>query len=1132
MIRNRKILKVFAVFTAINMLVNIFAPTVSYALTSGPSQPEFSSFEPVATTNMVNEFTGDFTYNLPIIEIPGPHGSSYPMSLSYHSGVSPEEEASWVGYGWTLNAGAINRGLRGFPDDYRGNKVTYYNKTRPNWTITGGLGVSVEGFSLDVGKLSTKGGVSIGQSLRYNNYKGFGVNTNIGLSLGNGVISVGYNVSDGDGSFSLSLNPMKALNNSKDKNAKANNDKVINHKKLTKLKDINVSERLSSHLRNAAKQAVLSKKTILGSQYGIFSYNTTTYPSNVFAYKGTSINVSVGGMLTPTSVQVGVEANFFGNFTIQKNLNNQEDISTYGYLYSSEAISDEGKPTEDELNDPDGSYQGHGAMMDYILEKETPYNKRKKFLGVPFNNADMFALSGEGLGGGFRFYNKGIGQFRPNSKISRTKSFNVGAEFEVFVNNGGGTDIGMGFHKLIETDWDEGISSFKNAEDENEDEPVFLRFANDLGGSWEYKNIKNNDPNYKDDDPIRADVVRSGSHYDVSLNEIDAVMNDGERSQRSSFIDYTKNEDMLAEGNAGRHYKAYSKREDLNNFVNRSNTEIANEIGEFAITKEDGSAYIYGLPVYAKEEKRMSYGVSGATSEDGFFIYGESSKDGKTEVGQEMKSPYATAHLLTEIRTSDYIDREFDGPTLDDFGGYTRFNYTNKYGVSSSWYKWRLPYRGLTYNRNSLSDAMDDLGNESEGKKQIYYLKSVETKTHVAIFTTSEREDGRDAPTDAMSRNAAPGNHKLNKLDKIDLYTINDFQRDGAHLKRDSDGSPILKAGAVPIKTVHFRYAGYDGESASNELAKNVPNASGGHGKLTLKKVWFEYKGIQKAKISPYIFNYKYSRDPYPTRYQFIQNEYPDASLENPDYSKYAVNAWGNYRDAYLGMQRFSNMQTWVDQSSSVAYDPAAWQLKTIVLPTGGEIQVQYERKDYSYVQDQEAHAMISLQSVQRDPGGDKFYLNTADLGLSENEKDIMINLINRRYGPNSAKKKKIYFSFLYTMLGNNVPDLRSCNAEYINGYAQVLNAGKDANGVFIKLESADNGGYNTPRSVCKDFVMTQRAGKIEMSGNCDPSSSGFNPDTNADPKTIAKGLVKKLANYRMAQQGFTVCMQFNNQLS
>src|SRR5690242_6761720 len=127
-----KILRVTALFMAFNILTGIIAPTVSYALTAGPTSPEFSSFEPVATTDMVNVFTGDFTYNLPALDIPGPDGAGYSLSLAYHSGTSQEEESSWVGYGWILNPGAINRNMRGFPDDYNQAPIQYYNKTRPN----------------------------------------------------------------------------------------------------------------------------------------------------------------------------------------------------------------------------------------------------------------------------------------------------------------------------------------------------------------------------------------------------------------------------------------------------------------------------------------------------------------------------------------------------------------------------------------------------------------------------------------------------------------------------------------------------------------------------------------------------------------------------------------------------------------------------------------------------------------------------------------------------------------------------------------------------------------------------------------------------------------------------------------
>ncbi|MEL7145779.1 MAG: hypothetical protein AAFO69_05390, partial [Bacteroidota bacterium] len=101
-----------------NTICYIFGPTAALALTSGPTAPEYTSFEPVDTTDMVNLNTGDFNYNLPLLEVPGPAGG-YPLSLSYHAGIQPSEEASWVGLGWTLNPGAIARDVNGFPDDWK-----------------------------------------------------------------------------------------------------------------------------------------------------------------------------------------------------------------------------------------------------------------------------------------------------------------------------------------------------------------------------------------------------------------------------------------------------------------------------------------------------------------------------------------------------------------------------------------------------------------------------------------------------------------------------------------------------------------------------------------------------------------------------------------------------------------------------------------------------------------------------------------------------------------------------------------------------------------------------------------------------------------------------------------------------
>ncbi len=100
-------------------LVGVLSLTPVFSQTSGATAPEVTQFEPVDTTDMVNLSTGDFSYSIPVVSIPGAPGGSYPISLNYHAGVLYTQEASWVGLGWNLSPGQIARTVRGFPDDWK-----------------------------------------------------------------------------------------------------------------------------------------------------------------------------------------------------------------------------------------------------------------------------------------------------------------------------------------------------------------------------------------------------------------------------------------------------------------------------------------------------------------------------------------------------------------------------------------------------------------------------------------------------------------------------------------------------------------------------------------------------------------------------------------------------------------------------------------------------------------------------------------------------------------------------------------------------------------------------------------------------------------------------------------------------
>ncbi len=179
-----KIFRIHKQKTAI-FLLSVFLfqlyPQKAFALTGGPSQPEVEAFQPIGVSDMVDLFSGNFQYNLPLLDVDG-----YPLNLSYSGDVSPDAEASWVGLGWNLNTGAITRSMRGIPDEFNGKEhIVKQNNLLPDKTITIDMNTELEKFGSyketaspnDTTIRSTK--IKAGLSLNYNNYTGFSLSSDI-----------------------------------------------------------------------------------------------------------------------------------------------------------------------------------------------------------------------------------------------------------------------------------------------------------------------------------------------------------------------------------------------------------------------------------------------------------------------------------------------------------------------------------------------------------------------------------------------------------------------------------------------------------------------------------------------------------------------------------------------------------------------------------------------------------------------------------------------------------------------------------------------------------------------------------------------------------------------------------------
>ena len=155
---------------------------------------------------MVDVYSGDFTYNIPLLSVPGPNGG-YPINLAYHGGIGMDQESSWTGLGWNLNVGAMNRQLRGIPDDFDGDVIEKEMHLRDDWTFGmtvpgNALGQQPEheefiGIPLPFQDAPKSGFGSPNVQLYYNNYRGFGfrVMENAQLQLKGTTMATGVGLS-------------------------------------------------------------------------------------------------------------------------------------------------------------------------------------------------------------------------------------------------------------------------------------------------------------------------------------------------------------------------------------------------------------------------------------------------------------------------------------------------------------------------------------------------------------------------------------------------------------------------------------------------------------------------------------------------------------------------------------------------------------------------------------------------------------------------------------------------------------------------------------------------------------------------------------------------------------------------
>lgn len=1058
--------KSVSLFLAFLLIFEVSYPTQMLALTGGPSQPEVQSFEPIGTSDMVDLFSGDFNYNLPLMDVEG-----YPINIAYHSGVGMDQEASWVGLGWNINPGVINRNMRGLPDDFSGENITKEINIKPNktWGVAAELQIELFGYEGKGSNSGNSGSVNLGFSFgfNFNNYTGPSISQGINLALSAGS-SAGGSLNAGLGLTSssddgLTIQPSVGFSARVSKTESSTTSIGVNigtsFNSRAGLKQLSINASVSTQVNTSQTKAVT--KTSGGKSYevqeatgktgsasmggqiagGTFDFGTpTSNPmiTNSMKNYGLSGKFTLGGEIWGIHGKIGVSGFFSSQSLASKNLSNP----AYGYLYSENG--------QDKDN----------ALMDFNREKDGSFNENMACLPLTNYTFDTYSVMGQGIGGSYRPFRSDIGYvFDPAAYTT-----NDDASLTVELGFGGWVHVGT---NISVTDVNGNSGKWKS----NNNAVSKLRFSPKSKGT-DFENVYFKEANEKTVESDPAFYAAAGYDNPISpsinfSNKYEPVLNGFGPVKRKKRDKRTQN-------------MYFVKRSEYSDFavkpVNNTYAAPNHHIAEVTTLATDGARYVYGIAAYNKTQREVSFSVGSTNPATASSNLGSNNSEEATKglinyasnIDNTNTNPngadnffsrtttpaYAHSYLLTSVLSPDYIDADATrGPSDGDFGNYTRFAYKK---IED--YKWRTPFEKnkASYTEGLKSDMQDDKANYIYGEKELWYLDSVITKNYVAVFHTSDREDGVGVKDENGGYDAAKS-AQMKKLDSISLYS-----------KADLRANPT---NAMPIKRVHFEY--------DYTLCKGIPNIIGGiadntKGKLTLTKIFYTYQNSNKARLSPYKFTY---------------------SATNPDYNLKGYDRWGNFKpnnassigvkpsdvNSFVAGAMPASDYPYVEQDQITANNNAeAWSLEKIQLPSGGTIKVAYEADDYAYVQNKQAMQMFKIINDDDESdngkglktfltnGNDKFYFQ-----LQKDQNNNYITDINKYI----SGIDNLYFRFLVNIRHVFAYD----NLEYVSGYGKIKPSACSTNVVtglgcigFESVTLNDNGG-TTVNPIIKTAIQYAR---------------------------------------------------------
>jgi YD repeat-containing protein len=669
----------------------------SSALTGGPVQPEYGAFTPSNQEGMVDLLTGDFTYSIPLMEVPGP-ALSYPLTLGYRAGIQLEQEATMVGLGWTLNPGAINRTLNRYPDDYyKGKSMSVMRGDKVNSDEYSAIHIEAAGFGVVV-------------NLGERSDQGFHFSVDVKTPLFDQTVTE-YN--NRDGWNTPAVTPRDAFVS-----------KMYQH----------ASELVPQPLSslgvglNKGGMSFGAGGDGYGASFG-FSSTSTSIGAIHSENEGTFIGVNIGG------VKVG-----YAKGTTRTWLAKTDVDRLYGYLNSSEM------PMDDENN-----YRTKNDKLEYQF---VPELSRKDLEGIDdlinvmahrksyaVSTADGYSVHAEGYNNAFRPYRQDIGDYfgmdRTESGVPMWINFLDGTWFSGFIQS------------WIDQSRENSLNAMNHycglnvRKFKGSDDPAYadggkypniqFRELNSPGGAFLGEHFRQErNTNVRDKNYITARNYRI-QYSQIYLPRWDAA------TGKIVYSDYTNTnyvDDRISSGTGI--YPKFQTTWDASKPYIPERALIG-----FTVVRDDGMIYEYMLPVFNYFTKAMARSKS---IQDGRQLQYNEIDFGGINSSTVMERAYAYSWLLTGVKAPDYVDLGTAGIDDSDLGSWVKFGYNTRIPV----YHFRTPYKGLTPSATGIDNVMlhetyyDSYGQASWGAKEIYYLTDVTTPSHHAKLTLSDRNDGKE----------------------------------------------------------------------------------------------------------------------------------------------------------------------------------------------------------------------------------------------------------------------------------------------------------------------------------------------------------------------------------------------------